>query len=391
MKTSGFRESCALVIASLRSRRLFFHSLLTVELLLTVASALLAACTAGRVVAAAEHMERVRVAADGTGFVLAESGAAFTPWGFNYLGEFGTILEEYWADDWSAIADDFREMRALGANVVRLHLQLPTHMESPERMRPESLARLRRLLDLARDHGLRVDVTGLCLYRIKDVPAWLDALDEEGRWRAQEFFWREIARVCRDHPAVFCLDLMNEPIVGEPKDGEPAWLTGELEGFHFVQRIARELEGRAPADVAAAWVAAMTAAIRQVDPHVLITVGVIPWSQVWPGATPLFYTPEAARHLDFVSVHLYPRTGRIDADLAVLDDYAIGKPVVIEETFPLHCSQEEFDEFLGRSRAAAAGWVGHFFGRSIEEHRAANGLRDAVMAGFLESWRRHAP
>jgi len=364
---------------------------LTVGLFLAVASALLAACTAGRVAAAAERMERVRVAADGRGFELAESGTPFTPWGFNYLGEFGTVLEEYWADDWAAIENDFREMRALGANVVRLHLQLPTYMAGPDRPRPESLARLRRLLDLAGDHGLRVDVTGLCLYRIKDVPAWLDALDEPGRWRAQACFWREVASVCRDHPAVFCLDLMNEPIVGAAKEGEPAWLAGEMEGFHFVQRIARELQGREPAAVAAAWVAAMTAAIREVDPRVLVTVGVIPWSQVWPGAAILFYTPEAARHLDFVSVHLYPRAGRIDADLAVLDDYAIGKPVVIEETFPLNCSQEEFDEFVRRSRGRAAGWIGHHFGRSIGEHRAADGARDAVMAEFLESWRRLAP
>jgi hypothetical protein len=391
MKTSGFRESCALVIASLRSRRLFFHSLLTVGFLLPVASALLADCTAGRATAAAEGMEPVRVTADGHGFVLAESGTPFTPWGCNYLGEFGTILEEYWADDWEAIADDFRAMRGLGANVVRVHLQLPAFMESPERMRPESLDRLRRLLDLARDHGLRVDVTGLCLYRIKDVPAWLDALDEEGRWRAQEFFWREIARACRDHPAVFCLDLMNEPVVTEPGEGEPAWLTGELEGFHFVQRIAREMRGRTQAEVAAAWVARMTAAIRAVDPRVLVTVGVIPWSQIWPGATPVFYTPEAARHLDFVSVHLYPRAGRIDADLAVLADYAIGKPIVIEETFPLHCSQEEFDEFLRRSRGVAAGWIGHYFGRTIAEHRATAGDRDAAIAAFLESWRHNAP
>lgn len=359
---------------------------------LIVMPALLVACAAGRPVTAAPGgMERVRVAADGRGFVLAESGTPFTPWGFNYLGESGKLLEEYWADDRGAIAEDFRGMRDLGANVVRVHLQLPTFMESPERMRPESLDRLRQLLDLARDHGMRLDVTGLSLYRIRDVPAWLDALDEEGRWRAQEFFWREIARVCRDHPAVFCLDLMNEPVVTEPGPGEPAWLTGELEGFHFVQRIARELKGRSQAEVAEAWVARMAAAIRAVDSRVLVTVGVIPWAQVWPGARPIFYTPEAARHLDFVSVHLYPRAGRIDADLAVLADYSVGKPVVIEETFPLHCSQEEFDEFLRRSRGAAAGWIGHYFGRTIAEHRSAMSVRDEMIAAFLESWRRNAP
>ena len=35
------------------------------------------------------------------------------------------------------------------------------------------------------------------------------------------------------HPAVFCYDLMNEPIIGGPaKEGEPRWVGGELDGFY---------------------------------------------------------------------------------------------------------------------------------------------------------------
>jgi hypothetical protein len=85
------------------------------------------------------------------------------------------------------------------------------------------------------------------------------------------------------------------------------------------------------------------------------------------------------------------KTVLLETVQAVLGDYAIGKPIVIEETFPLHCSQEEFDEFLRRSRGVAAGWIGHYFGRTIAEHRATAGDRDAAIAAFLESWRHNAP
>ena len=43
----------------------------------------------------ASVMERVRLSEDATGFVLADSGTTFVPWGFNFVGEFGRIVEEY--------------------------------------------------------------------------------------------------------------------------------------------------------------------------------------------------------------------------------------------------------------------------------------------------------
>ncbi len=364
------------------------------RLALLVAAALLsvAAEPAAAEPAAAEPaaMEPVRLSTDGSHFVLKGSGKTFTPWGFNYLGEFGTVFEEYWAEKWPDIATDFREMKKLGANVVRVHLQLPTYMAAPDRMRPEALARLGKLLDLAQETGLYLDVTGLGLYRIKDVPPWLDALDEAARWKVQAFFWQEIARVCKGDPGVFCLDLMNEPIVNEPKPGEPAWLGGELEGFYFVQRIAKELKGRTQAEIAAAWVKQLTEAIRRVDREALITVGVIPWAQVWPTARPVFYAPEAAKHLDFVSVHLYPRKDKLDADLAALKVYDIGKPLVIEETFPLNCPLADFERFTRASRPIADGWIGHYFGKTIAEHRQGKEMRDAIMAEFLAWWKRES-
>ncbi|MBX7208988.1 MAG: glycoside hydrolase family 5 protein [Verrucomicrobiaceae bacterium] len=336
-------------------------------------------------------LEPVGISADGASFVLKRSGDRFVPWGFNYLGESDTVFEEYWAEKWPAIEEDFREMKKLGANVVRVHLQLGTYMAAADRTRPEELARLRKLLDLAQATGLYLDVTGLGCYHLAKVPVWLDALDEQQRWEVQARFWRAVARTCKGHPAVFCYDLMNEPVVTEAKPGEPPWLTGELGGLYFVQRISNKPGGRAQRDIAAAWVARMTKAIREVDPEHLITVGVIPWAMVWPNAKPVFYAPAAAGHLDFVSVHFYPQAGKVKEALAALKVYDVGKPMVVEEIFPLNCSLAELDEFMRGGGGIVEGWISHYFGRSIADYAGEKDMKSAVMQQFLEYWQNKAP
>ncbi|MCA9051446.1 MAG: hypothetical protein KDA89_22060, partial [Planctomycetaceae bacterium] len=68
--------------------------------------------------------EFVRLRDVGGGFVLAESGRAFVPWGFNYDHDAdGRLLEDYWEEHWAEVESAFREMKALGATVTRIHLQ----------------------------------------------------------------------------------------------------------------------------------------------------------------------------------------------------------------------------------------------------------------------------
>ena len=45
-----------------------------------------------------QRMERVLISESKEGFVLERSGRTFIPWGFNYVGDFGRILEEYWEE-----------------------------------------------------------------------------------------------------------------------------------------------------------------------------------------------------------------------------------------------------------------------------------------------------
>ena len=336
--------------------------------------------------------EWVRPSADGTHFVETQSGKPFVVWGVNYdHDDSGRLLEDYWEKEWATVVEDFGEIKALGANVVRVHLQLPKFMAAPDRPNEANLERLSRLVRLAEETGLYLDVTGLGCYHKKDVPAWYDALGEAARWDVQARFWQAVAGVCRDSPAVFCYGLMNEPVLPGDRKKEAEWLTGEPGGKHFVQRITLDPGGRTRVEVARAWVKKLTSAIRQVDDRHMITVGVIPWAYVFKGARPLFYSPEVGGPLDFVSVHFYPKKGDVKGALAALAVYAVGKPLVIEEIFPLRGSIEAAAAFIDGSRKHAAGWISFYWGKTIEENERAGDLKGALTAKWLRYFRAASP
>jgi len=334
-------------------------------------------------------MERIIVT--GTAFVRVPSGRAFAPWGFNYdHDERGRLLEDYWETEWPKIEEDFHEMKQLGANVVRVHLQFGKFMTSETEANTNALARYAALLRLAERTGLYLDVTGLGCYHQQDVPAWYDALNEERRWAAQANFWRAIARAGRHSPAIFCYDLMNEPVAPHKTGLGKDWLGPPFAGKHFVQWISREGRGRERPQVARAWIRQLAAAIRSEDPSRLVTVGLVDWSLPRPGLDSAFHPSVIADDLDFLSVHIYPERGKISEAVETLQAFNVGKPVVIEETFPLKCSGAEFDEFFSRAKPHAAGWIGFYWGRTPAECRRSKDLGDALTLGWLEWFQAHA-
>jgi hypothetical protein len=337
-------------------------------------------------------LDWIRPSPDKTHFVREGTDERVVMWGFNYdHDDAGRLLEDYWDEEWATVVEDFREMKALGANVVRVHLQLPRFMGAPDRADAASLARLGRLVRLAEETGLYLDVTGLGCYHKRDVPEWYDRLEESARWDVQARFWKAVAGVCKGSPAVFCYDLMNEPIVSGG-EGKGDWLPGKpLGGKHFVQRITTDARGRTDREVARAWVERLAAAIRSVDDRPMITVGVIPWAQVFKGAKPLFYAPEVGGPLDIASVHFYPKAGKLVDDLAALRVYEVGKPLVIEEIFPLAAGYEETEAFIERSRAHVDGWISFYWGKTIEEYEKAADPKAALVAGWLRRFRALSP
>jgi hypothetical protein len=359
---------------------------------------LLAQCTAigGQSLTAATATntvpEWIRISKDKRGFMCAASGRTFIPWGFNYDRDYKfRLLEDYWEAESPTVVEDFREMKQLGANVVRVHLQLAKFMDAPDRPNEKSLKRLGQLVNLAEETGLYLDLTGLGCYRKKDIPAWYDSLGETERWAAQAHFWEAVAGRCAGSPAIFCYDLMNEPIVPVGKRTPGDWLTGELAGFNYCQFISLDQAGRSRPEIARRWVAQLAAAIRRHDRRHLITVGLLPNSlegSTWPSG---FVPRTIAGNLNLICVHLYPKTGQLKEDLKLLQGFRVGKPVVIEETFPLGCTAPELRQFLEGSRKYAAGWFGFYWGQTPAELSQSTSIGDSLTAAWLKLFQEMDP
>ncbi len=339
-------------------------------------------------------LERVAVSADGKGFVQQPSGHAFQPWGVNY-GNSGRLIEDFWDKEWDTVVQDFHKIAGLDANVVRVHLQFGKFMQASDKSNAAALAKLGRLVALAEEIGLYLDLTGLACYRTADVPPWYDAMDEKARWAAQGVFWRAIAETCKGSNAIFCYDLMNEPMVPSGPDGK--WYSGKtLGGLDFLQSISRDLAGRQRTDLACTWIDTLSAAIREKDKQHMITVGMLPWVKGW-GHLFGFVPKDVAPHVDFLSIHLYPDTKKPDEVRKALSECAgHGKPVLIEETFPMSCPIQELEVFLRESRAMACGWVWHYDGFTPEDYAqrakaGKSGPADFVWQAALQSFVRLKP
>jgi hypothetical protein len=334
---------------------------------------------------------RVELSRDGKGFVLRPSERRFVPWGFNYdHDEKGRLLEDYWDSEWPKVERDFARMKKLGANVVRIHLQLGKFMDGPKKPNRKTLDTLTKLVALAEATGLYLNLTGLGCYHKADVPAWYDRLSEQDRWDVQARFWEEVAKRGADSPAIFCYDLMNEPVVpgGRRQDGD--WLGPAFGEKHFVQFITLDQNERPRPEIAWRWIEHLVAAIRISDKRHLVTVGLVDWSLERKGLTSGFVPEKVADKLDFLSVHLYPEHGKLDEATRTLRGFSVGKPVVVEETFPLKCSPRQLDEFIGISENDAAGWISFYWGKPPEELRRSNDLRDAILLQWLELFEKRA-
>jgi hypothetical protein len=336
-------------------------------------------------VADAGTVEAIRISADGNGFVRADSGRPFIAWGVNYDRDYKMrLIEEYWDTEWSTVESDFRQIRRLGANVVRVHFKFGKFMDAPDKPNVLALDRLERLVTLAENLGLYLDVTGLGCYRLKDQPSWYARMDEKDRWAAQAVFWEALAKRCAGRPGVMAFDLVNEPVVGT-KLAPGKWVhEAELGGFHYVQFIALDQGNRDGAELWQQWTHALASAIRRQDTHRLVTVGLLPL----PNRDML---RGVSKEVDYMSVHLYPKAGKIDEDIRTLKLYSLGKPLIIEEIFPLECSNAEMLDFIEKSKGTANGWISFYWGQPIAELKSSKAPGDQMLLSWLEQFRKLAP
>ena len=98
-----------------------------------------------------------------------------------------------------------------------------------------------------------------------------------------------------------------------------------------------------------------------------------------------------AGNLNLICVHLYPKTGQLKEDLKLLQGFRVGKPVVIEETFPLGCTAPELRQFLEGSRKYAAGWFGFYWGQTPAELSQSTSIGDSLTAAWLKLFQEMDP
>jgi hypothetical protein len=114
----------------------------------------------------------------------------------------------------------------------------------------------------------------------------------------------------------------------------------------------------------------------------------LPWSRDWKHLSG-FLPERVAPELDFLSVHLYPDSKKPGEALESLQQFSVGKPIVIEEIFPLSCSAKELEDFMRASRKLACGWIGHYDGSPPE---ALDALQKAgkltIAQSIYREWQR---
>jgi hypothetical protein len=306
-----------------------------------------------------EGLERVARSADGSGFVGAVSGKPFAFWATGMFLRFSM--------DWNEIVENVRELRRMGFNSVRVLIQTEEILVAPASPgalptgNAFALARLADLFALAEQTGLYMDLTGLGIEDEADTATWFNVLDEAGRWQAQSTFWRLVAGVVRNSPALGFYDLMNEPAI--PLVDEPLWCAGAFGGFCFAQNLTRTPAGRSQATIAQQWTTIMRNAIRQDagDTSHLISIGTIFCDRGGlEGLLP-------ADLIDFQIVHLYPRddnpntpmVNELEEDIQSVKDCKErrpDRPLVVEETAVLAGSELALEPFLRQTNPAAQGW-----------------------------------
>ena len=87
---------------------------------------------------------------------------------------------------------------------------------------------------------------------------------------------------------------------------------------------------------------------------------------------------------------LFGKKGEVDKAVKALRAYEVGKPLVIEEMFPLKCSSDELAEFVTRSSDHADGWISFYWGATAEEllRKEEPTIGDAMTASWQVMFRK---
>ena len=265
-----------------------------------------------------------------------------------------------------ALSDELQGARRLGANSMRIFLELGQVMTGPNQTNAATLAGLKDLLAEAARQRVYLDITGNIVWRANSAPAWYDRLSEGARWRVQANFWTAVARTAHGSPAVLCYELSSEPVVSET----PGYYQGQGDGWTFIQSIATR-DGRDARTLARNWTALLAGAVRKQDNRP-VSIGLLPSLQ---GA---FAPQNVADLLDLLIIHEYPKQGYSDDSVALVRAFAaLRKPVLLGETFMLNADEATERQFLLDANPHIVGVFEFYDGRD-PRHMTVETIADAV-------------
>ena len=299
-------------------------------------------------------------------------------WGMNWgLGDHAPVVayfDDPTAANLAVLSGELRTARAIGANSMRIYLQLGQVMATPTQPRQSTLTALKRLLAVAQGNGIYLDITGNLVWQPSHAPAWYDQLPAPARWRVQARFWKAVAHAASSSPAVLCYELTSEPIVASA----PGYYYGQMGDWYFVQSIATASGPEADL-LARAWTRLLANAVRSQDNRP-VTIGLL------PATTGPFAPAKVADLLDLLTVHEYPTTGQAQAAISLIRSFADHhKPVVLGETFTLSDDAPTQNAFLTGAAPHLDGAFEFFDGR-IPANVHVHTMSDAIYQASLQQF-----
>jgi hypothetical protein len=365
----------------LRSARKRTETLSGMLVTLVSGSVLLAAATstgdlssphAGSQVAA---MPRITVHGD----QLYAGAAPFRAWGMNWGFENHNPVLAYFDNPSSAnfatLERELRVARQMGANSMRIYLELGQVMASPTQPRQQTLKALQQLLQLAQSEGIYLDITGNVVWRPSRSPRWYEQMPWRARWQVQARFWRAVANVASTSPAVLCYELISEPMVSQT----PGYYYGKMGDWYFVQSIATAPASQQHA-LARRWTQLVAGAVRSFDDRP-VTIGLLPFND---GP---FGPANIGGYLDMLTLHAYPTAGNLADSISLIQAFAAyKKPVLLGETFMLFCDTTVHKAFLAGAGPYLGGIFEFFSGkdpRMLQPHTSLEAMYKASMQDFL--------
>jgi endo-1,4-beta-mannosidase len=323
-------------------------------------------------------LELVEVSPDGRGFAECDSRRPYIPFGTNYYDPHTGWAPKVWRQfDAVKVREHFRVMSELGVNCARVFLAADTFQPTAEKIEESALAKLDMLVEIAREKGIRLILTGPDHWEGQPAYWKPDRFAGRAALEALERFWDVVARRYRGEPAIFAWDLLNEPHLpwsleqwrplwnawlrntyGNRESWKAAWSDEQVKSDEWGDVAVPENRPN-PGNprlndwqlfrehLGDEWVRRQVEAIRRADPTHLVTVGYIQWSYPLvrsgnPNRYAAFNPRRQARWLDFVTIHFYPTMGSpFQSDInwqknisylqGVLAYCHTGKPVVLAE------------------------------------------------------------